>query len=62
MDLGVTIHLCIPVNAGVESVMGTAHVPEVLVIRNLAFVRFASPNMFRVPRNEVFTVFTALNW
>lgn len=41
---------------------GNDHVPEVLVIRNLAFVRFANPNIFRVPMNEVLSVFTALNW
>lgn len=41
---------------------GNEHVPEVLVMRNLAFVRLANPNMFRVPMNEVLSVFTALNW
>ena len=40
---------------------GNDHVPEVLVIRNLAFVRLANPNMFRVPMNEVLSVFIELN-
>jgi len=35
--------------------------PEVLVIRNRAFVRFASPSMLRVPINDVLMVLTALN-
>ena len=36
--------------------------PEVEVIKKRAFVRLASPNMFRVPMNEVLIVLTALNW
>lgn len=36
--------------------------PDVLLMRNLAFVRFASPSMFNVPIKEVLIVFTALNW
>jgi len=35
--------------------------PEVLEMRNRAFVRFASPSMFRVPINDVLMVLTALN-
>lgn len=33
--------------------------PEVLVIRNLALVRFASPSMLSVPMKDVFKVLTA---
>jgi hypothetical protein len=36
-------------------------IPDVLLIRNLAFVRLAKPSMFSVPIKEVLMVFTALN-
>jgi hypothetical protein len=35
--------------------------PDVLVNKNRAFVRFARPSMFKVPWNDVLIVFTALN-
>ena len=38
-----------------------ADIPDVEVMRNLAFVRFARPSMFNVPINDVLMVFTALN-
>ena len=37
-------------------------VPDVLVIRKRALVRFARPSMFSVPMKDVLIVFTALNW
>lgn len=40
---------------------GNSRLPEVLVMRNLALVRLARPSMFKVPMNEVLSVFTALN-
>jgi hypothetical protein len=36
-------------------------IPDVLLMRNLAFVRLAKPSMFSVPMKEVLMVFTALN-
>lgn len=36
--------------------------PDVLLIKKRAFVRFARPSMFRVPMKDVFMVLTALNW
>lgn len=33
-------------------------IPEVLVIRNRAFVRFASSSMLSVPKKDVFNVLT----
>jgi hypothetical protein len=35
--------------------------PDVLVNRKRAFVRFARPSMFKVPWNDVLIVFTGLN-
>ena len=36
--------------------------PDVLVSKKRAFVRFARPSMLRVPWNDVLIVLTALNW
>ena len=36
------------------------YVPEVLVIKKRALVRFARPSMLRVPMKDVLRVFTAL--
>lgn len=36
-------------------------VPDVLLIRKRAFVRFARPSMLRVPRKEVLIVLTGLD-
>lgn len=62
MYLRVTVNFCIHVKTWHGISDGNVHVPDVLVMRNLAFVRFANPNMFKVPINDVLTVFTALNW
>jgi hypothetical protein len=40
---------------------GSPYTSLVLVIRNLALQRFASPSMFSVPRKLVFTVLMGLN-
>lgn len=37
-------------------------IPDVLLIKNRAFVRLARPSMFSVPMNDVLMVLTALNW
>lgn len=42
--------------------MYSGNEPDVLEIKNLAFVRLARPSMFKVPMKEVLIVFTALNW
>lgn len=38
------------------------YIPDVLVMRKRALVRFARPSIFSVPINDVLMVLTALNW
>ena len=62
MNLGITVYLC---NANdeysdIEPVKEWG-VPEVLLIKKRALVRFAKPSMFNVPMNDVLMVLTALN-
>jgi hypothetical protein len=59
VDLGITIDLL-----GAMSNIGCwkrRHLPDVLLMRKRALVRFASPSILSVPMKDVLMVFTALN-
>lgn len=61
MDFGVAVNLCKKKKHEDAFSKNRGHpLPEVLLIRKRAFVRFASPNILSVPKNEVLTVLTGL--
>jgi hypothetical protein len=62
MNFGIAVYLCRYDERRIRrGEIRENAIPEVLVIRNRAFVLFAKPSILSVPMNDVLMVLTALN-